>query len=448
MQHNCLFQPQNKTFFIVNKHYVDILNAYDTTGIIKGKDCAAALISYFEHRTNSITETLIEKKENVNYIPTEIERQIQVSLSFFENFHFNNTFSKPTILKSLELLVFCKFVNVERRVSEQRGKEKNSYVLNIEKINRAISLWIENNPTSRQNFYSGFKREPKSTSTDQNILFKNELNHVNILTTPCQKNDYPLVKKMTTPCQKNDINKDNINDSNKDKYKEELKENFANFQFPCSFPFSEKTDEEIENENIDAEQIFDAENENLNEDEIFEKEKNFAEKEKHFGRVVVGRKTKEVAQQIKIQKSEDRRQSLTPIAKEIIEYANFKLNINLSKIADGNLKLVVSALNTKYETESYTMEQLKKIIDNIFKYNETNRSQTFNGYGLLARHIFNPKQLSEKLELTFNHQVKNTSYGSNGRNNEIVCEINGSPRTAYSIQTTNEAVELLKGKRY
>ena len=248
---SCLPIPQNKSFYLVKNYFTSILNRKDVTAIVKGKDCAAAILNYFENCTNKIIEDIILKKEKNLYVPSLKEREIQVSLSYLEKTILDNNFSKNTILKSLELLVYCNFIAINKTTTSDKGKEKNAYILNIENISLEVLQWIEDNPCAKMNYYHTFINEP-------DVVQKT--------TTPSFKNEPPPRSKM------NIINNSLSNNTINNKEIKDINENFANFQSKIKSNFEEKNEIETPNEISQTVEIPPL--------EVFEKkEKNSAQKD-------------------------------------------------------------------------------------------------------------------------------------------------------------------------
>ena len=357
---SCLPVPQNKSFYLVKNYFTSILNRKDVMAIVKGKDCAAAILNYFENCTNKIIEDIILKKEKNLYVPSLKEREIQVSLSYLEKTILDNNFSKNTILKSLELLVYCNFIAINKTTTSDKGKEKNAYILNIENISLEILQWIEDNPCSKMNYYHTFINEP-------DVVQKT--------TTPSFKNEPPPRSKM------NIINNSLSNNTINNKEIKDINENFANFQSKIKSNFEEKNEIETPNETPQTVEIPPL--------EVFEKkEKNAAQKEKAKSNLEV--KTIE--------------------AKKLIQIINEKFQTKYRVEVISNLGIAVNALR------EYSFAEIETVIDNIYRFNALGNTAQ---YSSAPKDIFNLRTIEAKLNLKIQQKNQNNGSQTNRQNPSI-----------------------------
>ena len=357
---SCLPVPQNKSFYLVKNYFTSILNRKDVMAIVKGKDCAAAILNYFENCTNKIIEDIILKKEKNLYVPSLKEREIQVSLSYLEKTILDNNFSKNTILKSLELLVYCNFIAINKTTTSDKGKEKNAYILNIENISLEILQWIEDNPCSKMNYYHTFINEP-------DVVQKT--------TTPSFKNEPPPRSKM------NIINNSLSNNTINNKEIKDINENFANFQSKIKSNFEEKNEIETPNKTPQTVEIPPL--------EVFEKkEKNAAQKEK----------------------AKSNLEAKTIEAKKLIQIINEKFQTKYRVEVISNLGIAVNALR------EYSFAEIETVIDNIYRFNALGNTAQ---YSSAPKDIFNLRTIEAKLNLKIQQKNQNNGSQTNRQNPSI-----------------------------
>ena len=374
---------------------------------MKNKSCAAAILNYFENCTNSILNESIRRTENPNYVPSEQERKIKISLTYLENIVLVNSFSKSFIIDSLKSLTSCGFINVKRHKSEQKSNERNSYVLNIKNLNDAVLQWCKRNPAQKTNYYHN---DFSSEITEQNTQKQAEFNNITQgnsgknnekvaeivvvkTTTPSSLDYHPLVVQTTTPSSPdyryNNKENNNYNNCN-NKENKENKENLGNFTF--SIP--EQKNEEIAETTIVL---------------IVEKEKE-----------------KKVATKKEIELSLQK-----TAAERIIERYN-EVFSKRSMIVPSNINLVLKPLK-----QGYSEEDLVKIIENVFSQNNESEYK----WGNSIAQIF----ADSKIDRNFNYSQKETN--KNGRKDSVVVEefveLNGNKITRKQY----EIIERLREKR-
>ena len=375
---SCLPVPQNKSFYLVKNYFTSILNRKDVTAIVKGKDCAAAILNYFENCTNKIIEDIILKKEKNLYVPSLKEREIQVSLSYLEKTILDNNFSKNTILKSLELLVYCNFIAINKTTTSDKGKEKNAYILNIENISLEILQWIEDNPCSKVNYYHTFINEP-------DVVQKT--------TTPYCKNEPPPIAKM------NIINNSLSNNTINNKEIKDINENFANFQSKI-LKISENDIERFLDNDV---QDFLEKNKN----EVIETENGKKYIVESLPLEVFEKKEKNAAQK---EKAKSNLEAKTIEAKKLIQIINEKFQTKYRVEVISNLGIAVNALR------EYSFAEIETVIDNIYRFNALGNTAQ---YSSAPKDIFNLRTIEAKLNLKIQQKNQNNGSQTNRQNPSI-----------------------------
>lgn len=376
---SCFNRPNQYFQLIITSYYLGI----------GGSKEAAAILMYFENRTNKAWQNACDKSNNINYQPTANDLEIRVAVEYLRQ-TFMLEFSRNKIILALDVLEQKGFIKKIPHLTAQNRKDTNGYLFNYKTVQIASDEW-------------------------ERIDVLNRTTKLN----PLSQIGQPVIPNRTTVgYPKQDISIISNKISSKIINIERKKENFSNFS-------------EIENQKTDDEKLNLELEKTIREAEIRtgffigekkKEEKSCAKKEERKPLAVMGdfdappiifdndehKYASSVYNHAKKFSLNERTEEETNNAITVLNYLNEKSNPVMPYPPDNpNLGYIVDLVRQK----KISVNQLKQLIDTVIAYNALGKEQ----YQLAPQHIFDKNKIEQKFNLNIN-PISSSNYSKNGSN--------------------------------